>query len=105
MNKQKYIKIGLQISLVVFVAVVFGAAEDDPIYGPLTFSGRLTDKGKPLEGPVDLSFKFYRAEEGGESAGVPSILLPNTILKEGVFQERNRDLLEESYSQTLWILK
>lgn len=50
-----------------------------------SYSGRITESsGKPIDGPVNLSISFYRAESGGSSIIAP-IAFSDIALTEGTF--------------------
>jgi len=52
----------------------------------LSYSGRLTNAhGKPLDGPVDISVKFWTSTTGGTQLG-PTVDFTGITLAQGVFQ-------------------
>jgi len=52
----------------------------------LSYSGRVTNlHGKPLDGPVDITIKFWNSGSGGNQLG-GSLDFPGTPLAQGVFQ-------------------
>jgi hypothetical protein len=52
----------------------------------LSYSGRLTNAhGKPIDGPVDISVKFWTSTTGGIQLG-PTVDFTGITLAQGVFQ-------------------
>lgn len=63
-----------------------------------SYSGRLTeDSGKSIEGPIDIKFRFYRVESGGEAIAVNIATFVGVTLNEGVFQVTLSDLTDAQY--------
>ena len=53
---------------------------------PLSYAGRLAEaNGRPFEGPLDLTVKFFRSETGNSQIGSP-IKISGVELQDGVFQ-------------------
>lgn len=64
-----------------------------------SYSGRLTeDSGKPIEGPIDIKLRFYRAESGGSPIAVDITTFTGVTLNEGVFQVSLSDLTAAQYN-------
>jgi len=52
---------------------------------PMTYSGRLTQQtGAPVDGPVDVTVKFWTSASAGNTLGTP-IDFANVTLNQGVF--------------------
>ncbi len=52
----------------------------------ISYSGRLMEEsGKSIEGPQDFTVRFYNVPSQGDAVG-PTLKLPNTELRDGVFQ-------------------
>ena len=71
------------LSLVVWSVVAPSALASNQA---LSYSGRVTNlHGKPLDGPVDITIKFWNNATGGNQLG-GSMDFPGTPLAQGVFQ-------------------
>jgi len=71
------------LSLVVWSSVGSSALANNQA---LSYSGRVTNlHGKPLDGPVDITIKFWNSATGGNPLG-GSLDFPGTPLAQGVFQ-------------------
>ena len=71
------------LSLVVWSVVASSAFANNQV---LSYSGRVTNlHGKPLDGPVDITIKFWNSASGGNQLG-GSMDYPGVSLAQGVFQ-------------------
>ncbi len=80
--------------LLLFSTFLFGNPLD------FSYSGRLTkDSGEPVEGPVNLQVKFYRALTGGEPIPVEIPIFSGKTLVQGVFQLDFANVTDAQYHQ------
>jgi len=71
------------LALVVSSLVASSAIANNQV---LSYSGRVTNlHGKPLDGPVDITIKFWNSASGGNQLG-GSMDFPGVTLAQGVFQ-------------------
>ena len=77
-----------KLLLSAIITLLFCMVAEQSVYAetyPISYGGRLTKAGIPVEGPVDLEITFYREGEGGDPLILP-LIESNVQLNQGVFQ-------------------
>lgn len=84
--------------LIFSILFIFSSNLSQALPFDFSYSGRLVEaSGKPVDGPVDIKLRFYRAESGGEPIAVDITTFTGVVLNEGVFQVTLSSLTDAQY--------